>query len=181
MGRQINFYLHPDDLDDFEEILKSQSEVEFLPYYHYDNIVSTVPNTIPIDIRKEGTRIYVVRKNDLKQIKLVNIEKFGYWLVDDNHLPVLHYDRSIFDGNKILRGRLYFQPQYVKDLQMVDKSEEFVKWADNIIKTARKKLKKYKFDMGGWGFSEYVGSNTKAWLEQNKQERGKIDPDLVST
>lgn len=181
MGRQINVYLHPGDYQEFEDLLKASGDVLLLPYYHYDNQVRTVDDTLSVDIKKEGTRIYLVRRQDLKQIELIHIEKFGYWLVDDNHLPVLHYDRCRFGNNKITRGRLYFQPSFVKDMQWLNKSEEFISWSDSIIKTARRKLKKYKFDMGGWGFSEYVGKHAKEWLDRTKQEKQINDSTLVTT
>ena len=63
---------------------------------------------------------------------------------------------------------------------MEKKSDDFVIWAESILKTARRKLKKYKFDMGGWGFSEYVGKSTIAWLEEMKLNSEKGDSELVS-
>lgn len=180
MGRQINFYLHPDDYQDFEDLLKATGNIIFLPYYHYDGKVRTVDTTIPVDQRKEGSRIYLVRQQDFKQIELGHIENFSYWFIEDTHLPVLHYDRCDFYNNKIIRGRLYFQPSFVKDMQWVNKSEDFVSWADNVIRTARRKLKKYKFDMGGWGFSEYVGKGAKEWLEKTKQEKQIGDSTLIT-
>ena len=181
MGRQINFYLHPNDYQEFENLLKATGDIIFLPYFHYDGKVRTIDTTIPVDIRKEGERIYLVRRQDLKQIELEHIEKFGYWLLADNRLPVVHYDRCGFDNEKIIRGRLYFQPSFVKDMQWVNKSEDFVSWADNTIKAARRKLKIYKFDMGGWGFSEYVGKYAKEWLDKTKQEKQINDSSLVTT
>ena len=181
MGRQINFYLHPNDYQEFENLLKATGDIIFLPYFHYDGKVRTIDTTIPVDIRKEGERIYLVRRQDLKQIELEHIEKFGYWLLADNRLPVVHYDRCGFDNEKIIRGRLYFQPSFVKDMQWVNKSEDFVSWADNTIKAARRKLKRYKFDMGGWGFSEYVDKYAKGWLDKTKQEKQINDSSLVTT
>lgn len=181
MGRQINFYLHPDDYQEFEDLLKATGDIIFLPNFHYDGKVRTVDTTIPIDFKKEGSRIYLVREQDFKQIELDHIVKFEYWLVADKHLPVLHYDRCVFANDKIIGGRLYFQPSFVKDMQWVNKSEDFVSWADSVIKTARRKLKKYKFDMGGWDFSEYVGKHAKDWLDKTKQEKQIDDSELVST
>ncbi len=180
MGRQINFYLHPDDYHDFEDILRASGDIAFLPYYHYDNVVSIAETTIPTDIRKEGRGIYLVRRSDLKQIKLQHIEKYGYWLVADRHLPVLHYDRCSFENNKIIRGRLYFQPQYISDMKSFNKPEDFVKWADDVIKTVKRNLKRHKFDMGGWGFSEYIGKHAKEWLDKTKKEMQIDDSTLVS-
>ncbi len=171
MGR-INFYLHPDNYREFEDLLKATGDIIFLPYFHYDGKVQTVDTTIPVDFRKEGTRIYLVRQQDLKLMELDHIEKFGYWLIADNHLPVLHYDRCGFDNDKIIRGRLYFQPSFVKDMQWVNKSEDFVSWADNVIKIARRKLKKYKFDMGSWVFrNTLVNMQKNGWAKQKRKSK----------
>jgi hypothetical protein len=180
MGKQINFYLHPDDYQDFEDVIKTTEDILFLPYYHYDNKVSIVSTTIPSDLKRDGFRIYLIRKQDLNQMQLNHIEKFGYWLIADNHLPVLHYDLCRFENEKIMRGRLYFNASFVEDMKWVNKSEDFVNWADSVIKTSRRKLKRYKFDMGGWGFSEYVGKHAKDWLDKTKQEKQIDDSTLVS-
>src|SRR3954463_5179736 len=96
MGRQINFFLHPKDQENFDTLLKSFGEVILLPYYHQHNKISTVTDTLINDIKKEGSRIYLVRPVDFKEIKLEHISKFDHWLVADNKLPVLHFDRSVF-------------------------------------------------------------------------------------
>jgi hypothetical protein len=181
MGRQINFYLHPNDYMDFEDLLRKSGDVSFLPYYHSQNAIQTIEGTIPVDIKKEGTRVYVVRQTDVRQVEFTHIEKFDYWLVADTQSPVLHYDRCHFQSDKIIRGRLYFEPQFVRDMQWVNKSEDFVRWADDVIRTARRRLKKYKFDMGGWYFSEYVGEHAKEWLDKTKREKKIGDSTLIST
>lgn len=181
MGRQINFFLHPDDQADFDKLLKSFGDVVLLPYYHYDNKISTVADTIVRDIKKEGSRIYLVRPVDFKYIKLVHIEKFNYWLVDDNSLPVLHFDRSVYRDNSIHRGRLYFQPQFVENMERVKKSDDFVYWADKIIKTVRLKLKKHKYQMGSYNYTEYLGENALDWLDKTKAEVGGAGSQLIPT
>ena len=167
MGRQVNFFLHSDDQADFDKLLKSFGELVLIPYYHYDNVVSTVSDTILIDPRKDGTRIYLVRPENLQDIKLKHIEKFNYWLVDETSLPVLHYDRCVTKDNEILSGRLYFQPQFVSNGNWCNKSDIFVNWADHIIKTVRRKLKKHQLKMGDYLISELLGEKTKMWAEQN--------------
>lgn len=167
MGRQINFFLHPDDNKDFEVLLKSFGDIVFLPYYHHDNKVSTIEDTQIHDIVKEGTRVYLVRPEDIKDVKLTYIAKFNYWLVEDTGSPVLHFDRCTFNENKIQRGRLYFHPQSVKDMTWLKKSDDFVNWADNIIKTVRRKLKKHKHEMGSYSYTEFLGPKALDWLNTN--------------
>ncbi len=181
MGRQINFFLHPDDQDDFDKLLKSFGDVVLLPYYHFNNKIFTAADTIVRDIKKEGSRIYLVRPEDFMDIKLVHIEKFNYWLVDDNSLPVLHFDRSIYRDNTIHRGRLYFQPQFVENMEWVKKSDDFVNWADKIIKTVRRKLKKHKYQMGNYNYTEYLGENAFDWLDKTKAEVGGAGSRLITT
>jgi hypothetical protein len=179
MGRQINFYLHPNDYQDFENTLKAFGNTVFLPYYHYNSKVRTIETTIPINLKNEGSRVYLIQQQDLSQIELEHIEKFDYWLVADRDLPVLHYDRCDFDKGKMVRGRLYFQPSFIRDMQSVNKSSEFVIWADSVLRKVRRSLIRYKFEMDGWGFSEYVGKNAKDWLDKTKLENGVDDSSLV--
>ena len=181
MGRQINFFLHPDDQKDFDELLKSFGQPILIPYYHHDNKISVVSDTIIHDTKIEGSRIYLVRQEDFKDIKLEYISNLNYWLIADNKLPVLHFDRSEFIDNEIHRGRLYFQPQFVDNMQWVKKSDDFVNWADNIIKVVRRKLKKYKHKMGNYDYTEYLGETALKWLIENEAEVGPGGFKLVPT
>jgi hypothetical protein len=183
MGRQINFFLHQDDQAAFDKLLKTFGDIVLVPYYHYDNKVSIVEDTLIRDVIKEGRRVYLIRKDDFKNIPLTHIEKFGYWLVDDRALPVVHFDRSVTKNDKIERGRIYFQPDFVdsKEMRMVKKSEDFIKWADNIIKTVRRKLKKHKYSMGLYTYTEYFGDNALKWKEFNRAELAAAGAELKSS
>ncbi len=173
MGRQINFFLHPDDQNEFDALLKSSGDVLFLPYYYHAKEIFTLPDSIIRDIGKEGSRVYLIRPSVLPEIKLQYVESLGYWLIQDNELPVLHFDRCIYNPNEIYRGRLYFQPQYIKGMQWVEKSPDFLKWADNIIKKARRKLKRHTIVASGGTYQEYVGKNAAVWIETNKAKSQK--------
>jgi len=182
MGRQINFFLHQDDQADFDRLLKTFGDIILLPYYHYDNKVSIIEDTLIRDRAKEGRRVYLIRRSDFKNIPLTHIEKFGYWLVDDRALPIVHFDRGVTEDEKIERGRIYFQPDFVdpKERRMVKKSDDFVKWADNIIRTVRRKLKKYKYGMGSYSYTAYLGDNAVNWKELNRAEIGGAGAELRS-
>jgi hypothetical protein len=178
MGRQINFFLHRDDQADFDRLLKTFGDIVLLPYYHYDNKVSTIEDTLVRDRIKEGRRVYLIRRSDFKDIPLTHIEKFGYWLVDDRILPIVHFDRGVTTDAKIERGRIYFQPDFVdsKEMRMIKKSDDFIKWADNIIRTVRRKLKKYKHNIGAYSYTEYLGDNADKWRELNRAEIAAAGP-----
>jgi hypothetical protein len=183
MGRQINFFLHQDDQMDFDKLLKSFGDLILIPYYHFDNKVATIQDTIIRDIRKEGERVYLIRKADLRNVRLTHIKNFGYWLVDDNSLPVIHFDRSVTLDGKIRSGRLYFTVDYVdtSKMVMIKKADDFVKWADNVIKTVRRKLTKQKYQIGAFTYTEYLGQNAVKWKALNGAEIGAAGAELIST
>ncbi len=183
MGRQINFFLHQDDQDEFDKLLKSFGDILLLPYFHYDNKVATVGDTIIRDLRKEERRVYLIRTKDFNKVRLTHIEKFGYWLVDDDSLPVIHFDRSVTMDNKIQSGRLYFTTDYVDSdkMLMIKKEDDFIKWADNVIKTVRRKLIKQKYNMGPYAYTEYLGPHAVKWKEFNRAEIAAAGAELKSS
>jgi hypothetical protein len=168
MGRQINFYLYGEDQNDFDAFLRSCGNPVILPYYYPKKQVSTVPDTLMRDEKKEGDRVYLVRPMDIQEMKLEYNEYYGYWNLNETVLPVLHYDRCVNTENEIYRGRLYFEPKYVKNMEWVAKSDDFVKWADNVINKARRILKKHTFDSGGYNYQEYVGKSAASWIEKKQ-------------
>ncbi len=180
MSRQINFFLHPDDQTDFNEFLKSFGDFKILPYYHFDNKVSTRNDTILRDIKKEGAKVYLIRAEDLTDIPLRHIEKFKYWLIEDDRLPAIEFGRCILRENKIMSGRLYFRTHYYEGQDYIQKSEQFIKWADKIIKSARRKLISHKVSQGKYTYTYYFGDNAMRWYKDNKAEIGGAGHALIS-
>lgn len=179
MGRQINFFLHPDDQEDFDKLLKSFGEVVLFRDYNYSNKVNTVQDTLIRDIDKEKNRVYLIRPEDFKDIPLEYVKNYDYWYVKSNSLPVLHFDRSVYRDKKIQRGRLYFEPKYVNDIGWVNKPDDFIIWADKILKTVRNKLKKYKYQMGSYNYTEYLGANALKWLLETEAKVESAGCELI--
>ncbi|MDP4208034.1 MAG: hypothetical protein Q8928_04385 [Bacteroidota bacterium] len=172
MGHQINFFLNEDDQKDFDNLLRTFDDICFLSYFNKSNIPTIIDDTIIRDKLKEGSRVYLVRKQDLKNIKFRFIEKFNYWLIDDSPSPVLHFDRCVSYNSDLRSGRLYFEPKYVENLQWIEKSVDFIKWSDSVIAKARRFFKKYKFryPSSSYGYTAYLGQNAMKLIEENKAE-----------
>ena len=185
MGRQINFFLHRDDEAGFDRLLKTFGDIVLLPYYHFDNKVSTIEDTLIRDEMKEGRRVYLMRRSDFNNIPLRHIEKFGYWLVDDLALPIIHFDRCVTKDDKIEGGRLYFQTEFVdsQGMRMLQKSDDFIKWAEKIINAVRRKLNKHKhnYGLGTPSYTAYLGDNAVKWKEFNRAEIGAAGGELKSS
>lgn len=172
MGRQINFFLNTDDQKDFDDFLRTFDNVCFLGYFNKSNSPTIIDDTIIRDQLKEGRRVYLVRKQDLKNIKFTFIEKFNYWLIDDSPSPVLHFDRCVSYNNDLRSGRLYFEPKYVQNLQWIEKDVDFIKWSDSIIAKARRYFKKYKYkyESSSYEYTAYFGINAMKLIEEKKAE-----------
>ena len=174
MGRQINFFLHPDDQKDFDNLLRSFNDICFLAYYNKSGTPTIIHDTIISDQWKEGSRVHLIRKQDLKNVKLTYIEKFNYWLIDNSSSPVLDFDRCVSYDNDLREGRLYFQPKYLVNHHWIEKDVDFVKWSDSIIVKVRKYFnkKKYKFDSSSYEYTLYLSNKAIKLIEEDKATIG---------
>jgi hypothetical protein len=169
MGRQVNFFLHPDDQKDFDDLLKTFDDICFLSYYHKSNNPTVINDTIMLDHIKEGSRVHLVRRQDLELVKLNFVEKFNYRLIDNTASPVLDFDRCVVNENDLRRGRLYFQPKYFENLKWIEKDINFIKWSDNIIAKTKKYFKKfkYKYEQSPYEYIAYLSPNSMRLLLKN--------------
>lgn len=174
MGRQVVFLLHPTDQKDFSDLLKTFEDICFLSYFNKSNKPTIIDDTVMLDHIKEGSRVHLVRKQDLKNIKFQFIEKFNYWLVDNTRSQVLDFDRCVVYDNELRSGRLYFQPKYVENLQWIEKNADFIKWSDNIITKCKKYFKKYKykFEESPYEYILYLSPTSMKLIEENKSLLG---------
>ncbi|MDP4202817.1 MAG: hypothetical protein Q8861_08990 [Bacteroidota bacterium] len=181
MGRQINFFLNVDDQKDFDDFLRTFDDVCFLSYFNESNTPTIIDDTIIRDQLKEGHRVYLVRKQDLENIKFEFIEKSNCWLIADLPSPVLHFDRCVSHNNELRNGRLYFEPKYVENLQLVEKSVDFIKWSDSIISKARRYFKQYKvkYESSSYEYTAYFGVNALKLIEENKAVIGMTGDRLI--
>jgi hypothetical protein len=174
MGRQVVFLLHPTDQKNFSDLLKTFEDICFLSYFNKSNKPTLIDDTVMLDHIKEGSRVHLVRKQDLKDIKFKFIEKFNYWLVDNIRSQVLDFDRCVVHDNELRSGRLYFQPKYVENLQWIEKNADFIKWSDNIIAKCKKYFKKYryKFEESPYEYILYLSPTPMKLIEENKSLLG---------
>jgi len=168
MGRQVNFYLHGEDQNEFDALLRSCGNPVILPFYYPKNQVFTVPNTLMRNKEKEGERVYLVRLMDFPEMQLEYNAYYGNWYLKEFELPVLHYDRCSNTESEIYRGRLWFQLNYRKNMEWAFHSEEFIKWANSVINKARRKLKKIAIDPENYNYQAYVGKSAASWIEKNR-------------
>jgi hypothetical protein len=128
MGRKVNFFLHPYDCVEFDRLLKSFEDLVMVAHFHYNDKISVLSDSLMSDVRKEGRRVYLIRQDDFAKIQLKEFPQFGYSLIEDGGLPIIHFDRCIFELGKIHRGRLYFETASVETEYWRAKPGGFIDW-----------------------------------------------------
>lgn len=167
MGRQVNFFLNAEDQKDFVELLGTWENLVFLPDRSLTG-KATIPDQGFRTCESDDLSLYLVRKEDLHEVKFYFLPNQNCWYVDSLRSPVIQYSRCYATDSLIRRGRLYFQPGYYEESDWVEKDHAFVAWADRIIKTVRRKLRLHKLPLGSNSCTEYLGKSTLLWAQENK-------------
>jgi hypothetical protein len=106
--------------------------------------------------------VVLVRAVELAAIRMDFIPQRGYWTINALRSPIIEFRRSYMDDNIIRQGRMYFIPRYLENNQWVDKSPEFVAWADSILRFMRRHLRRLP------SIGCYAGGDA-AWLLESGQ------------
>lgn len=139
MGRQIQIYFSPDDVQALEKVVKEQLGAVVVAHRHPADHAEPITSTVSKNA--EGLRSfgYLARMQDLGNIVLRHVPTQGYWVVDETRSPVVELDGGFDDGKILRRGRLYFQKGfYGEDGRWVNKPQDFLQWAEEILKLAKK-------------------------------------------
>lgn len=160
MGKQINFYLLPSDITMLESKLKNACALTIL----HGRSNSSTPRELPnLDLVENNHRLlfyYLVRPDDIESLVINFVPKQNYWVIDVLCSPVIEFTSCFFDGQNLRRGRIYcVEKYYGKNGEIVEKSESFKKWVQQIFSVTKKNL--LKFD------TDYIGQGAKQWTEQS--------------
>jgi hypothetical protein len=163
MSRQFHLYLLPEDAEDLMRVLRSKVSVVMI------ESVSSQP--IPKIIESP----FVERRLQLKNgvhladchliptpnsgVKTRFVPSFDRWLVE-NESEAIEFGGCEFDGTVLLRGRFYFQTDYLLRGMVVPKRKEFLEWADKIFRISKKSLIRSK------AIDAYVGQAADAWRKK---------------
>jgi len=134
MGRQINFFMAPEDLKEFDSFVFRDKSVSAIP----NTLVSTVVSPLELARTIEGDfgslRVYIFREQDLERVRIRRGGAEGSWVVDGLRSPTVEIFRSYFDGQILRRGRLFFDLGYCDDnSEWVDKPSDFLSWAQGLV------------------------------------------------
>jgi hypothetical protein len=167
MSKQFHLYLLPADIESLMQTLRSKLE--------FSIVRSSSPQPFPVQMEsplisdrlklKEGTvraDCYIVPSQN-QDIKMKFIPTLSFWDVQIDS-EAIEFEGCEFDGSVLLRGRFYFQTDRLVDGLILPKRTEFLSWADNVFRTAKKSLQRSTL------FDAYVGEHAERW----RQEGGRF-------
>ena len=134
MGTQINFYMSPDDEAEFLAYLRSQEGVQILKDW-----TSTATPIRLKDLPEPGThawfQVWLWNDRISPPPALRLVEKQACYCIDAGSQEVIEFDRSVKDGDRLVRGRLWAEfvswDRSEPDV-MGQKSDAFKKWFNRL-------------------------------------------------
>ena len=150
-GRQINFFLAPDDQVPFECVLRDCEDLVILKSRSNSSRPEFLSSSVLNRYGTEPLRVLLARPLDVDEITLGKISGRTEFSCDPVTSNVVEFDRCYFGGHILRPGRLFYTKNYYNcEGISTSKSEEFVVWASRLFVAAKKHLRRF-----GNGF--YVG------------------------
>jgi hypothetical protein len=126
-------------------------------------------------LRKQAVRVdCCIVQPEETDIRLYFLPARSRWYVDVES-EVIEFSGCEFDGTVLLRGRLYFQTDFLVGDAIAPKRKEFLEWADRVFRLTKKSLHRSKI------LDAYLGDAAEKWVQQGGRlawtatpERGPI-------
>ena len=173
MSKQFYVYLLPADVESLVCTLKSRLDVSLI------HPSSTGPFPVELEspvckdalMLKEGAvRVdcFITRKN--ADIKMRFVPALSCWNVQCES-EVIEFQGCEFDGRVLVRGRLYFQNDFLLQDMIAPKRAEFLAWADKVFRLAKKSFHRSKT------LDAYVGEHAEKWRREGGRFAWMVTPE----
>ena len=171
MSKQVRLFLLPDDYPDVQRAIESCGPARYLP----DPVPGHAPTTISSlaiaasEMGKTNLTVFIVREQDLPNVKTKFVPGQGYYVVDDLTSPVIEFMRSYFTGSLLRSGRLYHRASGSSEA-----ASAFPKWADAVLAAVKKTLR--RVEVGG---GVYLSERVITWKESRNAAWHRGGQELV--
>jgi len=143
MGRQFRFYLLPSETNSLIEELRKRFEAKLLldysPEFELLEITSpfrTGDNGI-LEPEMVTARYYLAPPSG--HIERRYCAKPDWWAIDSDSEGI-EFSGCKCNGAAVAIGRFWYETNFVRDLRLLPKSSEFVKWAEAVYRYTKKSL-----------------------------------------
>lgn len=158
MGHQISFYASKLDIQKIEDAIRRIEPIEILHCRSLDGHPRVVPSLYFEDNGKQWLFFYLVRPNDLAEIRFREVRTQAYWSVDGVECPVIELNIGLCSHERLGRGRAYYSDAYfATDGSAVHKPQDFRDWSKKVLRAIRKVAIKHEV--------HYFGPEAKAMLD----------------
>jgi hypothetical protein len=165
MGRQLNFYMHPDDLAAFQSDVERRHAV-VLASRATSPTPLKLPTVLVAEYGVDPLCIFLARDQDLDLVRHVEILGSRDYAIDSLRSPVIEFSRCYFGDRVIRRGRLWFSTGYFgSGGDRRNQPEEFVRWASGWLRSLRRQYVQLKD-------GNFAGPAAKKWSDAGGQLDG---------
>lgn len=173
MSHQFYVYLLPQDMTSLVQTLKSRLDVSL--------IRPSAPGPFPIELESPVFKDALVLTADAvradcliarkdAEIKMRYVQALSHWSVQTES-EVIEFQGCEFDGSVLVRGRFYFQNDFLLQDLIAPKRAEFLDWAAKVFRLAKKSLHRSKT------LDAYVGEEAEKWKQQGGRFAWMVNPE----
>jgi hypothetical protein len=145
MGRQINFYMAPNDEKIFLDYILSTGEIAIIGEPSPTNQPRVLTDFTPVVADETlWLTVYLWNQQTTPQVFMEAVETQGYYLVDFFKSEAIQWSRCYLDTQKpiLRRGRLWIETYHFEDEQPIKKTEAFIRWFERLQRWVRKNCAK---------------------------------------
>jgi hypothetical protein len=163
MSSQVHLYLLPTDVESLVKELRSHVGITLIqPWSSRAQIVclqSAIVNQ-ELELGTGAVRVdCCIVQPENADVKLHFLPARSRWQVDIES-ELIEFSGCEFDGKVLLRGRMYFQKDFVAGDMIASKSDRFIRWADQVFRLTKKSLRRSK------ALDAYLGDAAQKWVQQ---------------
>ncbi len=163
MGRQINFFMMPDDIRELDGQIRKMG----LKIIEYKMPTQEI---VQLQSLLEGKRFkkLIIYSEYLKQLNIRYYEQPQIYCIDCHSAPAIEFNRPYFDTQKKIMktGRLYYETEFLNNKKEFErKPEKLIKTGEKLYRWFRNHFENQKIN------SWFTTARTKEWINN---ERGTL-------
>jgi hypothetical protein len=163
MSKQFQIYALPNDVEDLIQKLRIDMDIELIspisPRPELMHLLSPIRNSSLLEKERSVSINCYMLNGDLADVRLKQFPGDAVWHIDDRS-EVVNLSGFDFDGDTLVRGRMYFQSDYIEAGVIYKKREFFLRWANELFRRSKKMLTRSQ------DLNAYVGREAYEWARQ---------------
>ncbi|MCZ6676644.1 MAG: hypothetical protein O7E52_05270 [Candidatus Poribacteria bacterium] len=151
MGRQINFYMAPNDEKALLDYMLSKENIAIIGQPSPTNQPRILKDfNLTVSDETLWLTVYLWNRDTTQQVFMKAVKAQGYYLVDFFKSEVVQWGRCYLDMEKkiLRRGRLWLEAYHFEGDQPIKKNEAFIRWFERLQRWVRKNYTKSEEDPG---------------------------------